>query len=100
MLASPLLGATSCKLCVCVCVLDGILIFFIFGKSSYTDLCLVCILFFVFIRYLTGGVDKRTLEKYEREAKEKNRESWFVVIRFFIMPAVICQSFSDCLLHT
>jgi peptide chain release factor subunit 3 len=25
---------------------------------------------------LTGMVDKRTLEKYEREAKEKNRESW------------------------
>lgn len=23
-------------------------------------------------------VDKRTLEKYEREAKEKNRETWFV----------------------
>ena len=28
-------------------------------------------------RYLTGMVDKRTLEKYEREAKEKNRESWY-----------------------
>ena len=26
--------------------------------------------------YLTGMVDKRTLEKYEREAKEKGRESW------------------------
>lgn len=25
-------------------------------------------------------VDKRTLEKYEREAKEKNRETWFVYI--------------------
>lgn len=25
---------------------------------------------------LTGMVDTRTLEKYEREAKEKNRESW------------------------
>lgn len=23
-------------------------------------------------------VDKRTLEKYEREAKEKNRESWYL----------------------
>jgi len=22
-------------------------------------------------------VDKRTLEKYEREAKEKNRETWY-----------------------
>lgn len=29
------------------------------------------------ILYLTGMVDKRTLEKYEREAREKNRESWF-----------------------
>ena len=29
-----------------------------------------------FVRYLTGQVDKRTLEKYEREAKEKNRETW------------------------
>lgn len=28
------------------------------------------------VRYLTGMVDKRTLEKYEREAKEKNRETW------------------------
>jgi peptide chain release factor subunit 3 len=28
--------------------------------------------------YLTGQVDKRTLEKYEREAKELNRESWFL----------------------
>lgn len=27
---------------------------------------------------LTGMVDKRTLEKYEREAKEKNRESWYL----------------------
>lgn len=30
------------------------------------------------ILYLTGGVDSRTIEKYEREAKEKNRESWFL----------------------
>ncbi|KAF5399664.1 Peptide chain release factor subunit 3 [Paragonimus heterotremus] len=28
--------------------------------------------------YLTDMVDKRTLEKYEREAKEKNRESWYL----------------------
>jgi peptide chain release factor subunit 3 len=27
---------------------------------------------------LTGQVDKRTLEKYEREAKEKNRETWYL----------------------
>ncbi|KAF1743381.1 hypothetical protein MXB_4389 [Myxobolus squamalis] len=29
------------------------------------------------ILFLTGMVDKRTLEKYEKEAKEKNRESWY-----------------------
>ena len=23
-------------------------------------------------------IDKRTLEKYEREAKEKNRETWYL----------------------
>ena len=27
---------------------------------------------------LTGRVDARTLEKFEREAKEKNRESWYL----------------------
>jgi peptide chain release factor subunit 3 len=30
------------------------------------------------ILYLTGQVDKRTMEKYEREAKEANRESWYL----------------------
>lgn len=30
------------------------------------------------IMYLTGQVEKRTLEKYEREAKEKNRETWYL----------------------
>ena len=30
------------------------------------------------ILFLTGQVDKRTLERYEREAKEKNRESWYL----------------------
>lgn len=30
------------------------------------------------ILFLTGGVDDRTIEKYEREAKEKNRESWYM----------------------
>ncbi|PKI83726.1 Sup35p [Malassezia vespertilionis] len=28
--------------------------------------------------YMTGMVDKRTLEKYEREAKELGRESWYL----------------------
>jgi peptide chain release factor subunit 3 len=30
------------------------------------------------ILFLTGGVDQRTIEKYEREAKDKNRESWYM----------------------
>lgn len=30
------------------------------------------------ILYLTGGVDERTIQKYEKEAKEKNRESWYM----------------------
>eukprot|EP00775_Hariotina_reticulata_P004184 gene4184-4432_t len=30
------------------------------------------------ILFITGGVDKRTIEKYEREAKDKNRESWYM----------------------
>ncbi|AFZ81414.1 elongation factor Tu family member [Theileria equi strain WA] len=34
------------------------------------------------ILYLSGQVDERTIEKYGREAKEKNRESWFLA---FIM---------------
>mmetsp|Transcript_11797 Transcript_11797/g.35395 ORF Transcript_11797/g.35395 Transcript_11797/m.35395 type:complete len:608 (+) Transcript_11797:53-1876(+) len=34
------------------------------------------------ILYLTDHVDKRTIEKYEREAKQRNRESWFLA---FIM---------------
>jgi peptide chain release factor subunit 3 len=28
--------------------------------------------------FITGMVDQRTIEKYEREAKEKGRESWFL----------------------
>jgi peptide chain release factor subunit 3 len=30
------------------------------------------------ILYLCGMVDKRTLEKYEKEAKEAGRESWYL----------------------
>lgn len=30
------------------------------------------------ILYHTGQVDRRAIEKYEREAKDKNRESWFL----------------------
>lgn len=28
--------------------------------------------------FLTGMVDKRTMEKYEREAKDAGRESWYL----------------------
>mmetsp|Transcript_8955 Transcript_8955/g.11648 ORF Transcript_8955/g.11648 Transcript_8955/m.11648 type:complete len:568 (+) Transcript_8955:190-1893(+) len=34
------------------------------------------------ILYSMGTVDKRTIEKYEKEAKDRNRESWFLA---FIM---------------
>jgi peptide chain release factor subunit 3 len=34
------------------------------------------------ILYLTENVDKRTIERYEKEAKERNRDSWFLA---FIM---------------
>jgi len=34
------------------------------------------------VLYLTGMVDSRTIEKYQREAKEKNRGTWFLA---FIM---------------
>ena len=30
------------------------------------------------ILFVTDQVDKRTIEKYEREAKDKNRESWYM----------------------
>ena len=30
------------------------------------------------ILFLTGQVDQRTIQKYEKEAKEKNRESWYL----------------------
>lgn len=30
------------------------------------------------LMFLTGGVDARTLEKYEKEAREANRESWYL----------------------
>lgn len=30
------------------------------------------------ILLLTGQVDPRTVQKYEKEAKEKNRDSWFL----------------------
>ena len=32
----------------------------------------------LFFSFLTGMVDKRTLEKYEKESKELNRESWYL----------------------
>ena len=34
------------------------------------------------ILYIVGKVDQRTIERFEREAKQRNRESWFLA---FIM---------------
>jgi len=50
-----------------VCILLMLLLLLDAGKSTIGGQ----------IMYLTGMVDKRTLEKYEREAKEKNRETWY-----------------------
>jgi peptide chain release factor subunit 3 len=30
------------------------------------------------VMFLTGNVDKRLIEKYEKEAKERNRDSWYM----------------------
>ena len=38
--------------------------------------------------YLTGMVDKRTMEKYEREAKEAGRESWYLSWFVFLIKGV------------
>ena len=46
-------------------------------------------------------VDERTIQKYEREAKDKNRESWFVHLTEAILDSIILwnyvlsQSLSD-----
>ena len=53
------------------------------------------------ILYLTNMVDERTIQKYEREAKDKNRESWFVHLTEAILDSIILwnyvlsQSLSD-----
>ena len=55
---------------------------FKYSKVFLISLSNLCLLFSLNVfRYLTGMVDKRTLEKYEREAKEKNRETWYT--KFF-----------------
>lgn len=50
-------------------------------------------------RYLTGMVDKRTLEKYEREAKEKNRETWWerlvLCCSFFFVCFILCLNYQS-----
>ncbi|EJW73560.1 mutant elongation factor 1 alpha, partial [Wuchereria bancrofti] len=44
------------------------------------------------LMYLTGMVDKRTLEKYEREAKDKGRESWLIMWYNFKNKLDLCFS--------
>lgn len=34
---------------------------------------------------LSGQVDDRTIQKYEKEAKDKNRDSWYVVYHAFLL---------------
>lgn len=52
------------------------------GKSTTCGNILYAYLISIILRYLSGYVDDRTIEKYGKEAKEKNRESWFLA---FIM---------------
>jgi hypothetical protein len=42
--------------------------FYFFRKSNQYSL----------LGFLTGQVDKRTLEKYHIEARKKSRESWYL----------------------
>lgn len=41
------------------------------------------------ILYLMGKVDARTIERFEKEAKQRNRESWFLA---FIMVETPCST--------
>lgn len=70
MLASQRSVDRSCESTGGACTNVVSLLFVISCDASGDDIC-VCR-----VRYLTGMVEKRTLEKYEREAKEKNRETW------------------------
>lgn len=56
------------RVCVCIYTYYKFFIFLDAGKSTIGGQ----------IMALTGMVDKRTLEKYEREAKERSRESWYL----------------------
>uniref|UniRef100_A0A4W4FA46 Tr-type G domain-containing protein n=1 Tax=Electrophorus electricus TaxID=8005 RepID=A0A4W4FA46_ELEEL len=51
-------------------------------KKEHVNVCFHLTVFLLITlitgKYLTGMVEKRTLEKYEREAKEKNRETWYL----------------------
>lgn len=47
--------------------------------TNYVSALILCACDLVLIfngRLLTGQVDERTLQKYEKEAKDNNRESW------------------------
>lgn len=56
------------------------------------------------IMSLTGMVDKRTLEKYEREAREKSRESWYLSWALDTNQegkgSILLNSVSICLIHS
>ena len=37
------------------------------------------------ILFLSGQVDDRTIQKYEKEAKDKSRESWYRPVILFVL---------------
>jgi hypothetical protein len=41
------------------------------------------------ILYLMGKVDARTIERFEKEAKQRNRESWFLAFIMVSSPSII-----------
>lgn len=65
--------------------------FFIFKLSFHSTMCITDAGKSTIggqMLYLTGMVDKRTLEKYERDAKELNRESWFATSHV-LLPIIL-----------
>jgi hypothetical protein len=42
--------------------------------------------------FLSGQVDDRTIQKYEKEAKDKSRESWWVGRDHYLACVFFCKA--------
>lgn len=49
------------------------------------------------ILFLSGQVDDRTIQKYEKEAKDKSRESWYFLVTYFNFYHFITAGYLFCL---